>query len=558
MPSPQDILEKYRDAFIRKELESAGLTIEQLESNPDLRDDVAKMLDTPEIQKEFKEYSANMARASVNNPTLEQYRGMSPTERASYVSRKTGKPFSTPNLLDDPKGWFEGGTLESVMSRPASTESRIFGGNPLQVLGAGVGDYATGGGRFLSALLDNDYLGMAETEETEGNLLQKMMRSPSLPLSPMASQSVIGMAPKVLPRIIGGGLTQGGVETAFDATRPEGVTAGEATTNMLGGMLGEGIGVGLGKFAKNIRERMIDMNIPSDHAEEIARYMSKGENRQAVLKELGREEEIAEGLTRHLFNNQKPENAVIKNALENMPPIETKPILQKMIEAIPKSVKGGSSTKDFDKAVQEAKDRVIYMIKNVDKTYENSGGRLMSPEGVKRLRQMLDAKTDFTGKADSDLMKTIVNDMQKAGRSEIRASLLRSAEKSGDPVMYKRAMEDLSSKLEVEGKLKGYLGQIERTAEKRGHSFINNTFGELKSDARKALKEYDKLNGTNFFDRAKNAYRGRVSGLRPDNTFKATSGYSTGRSLEGNKFGGPDVAINIGVPVLDALQTGAE
>jgi hypothetical protein len=39
---------------------------------------------------------------------------------------------------------------------------------------------------------------------------------------------------------------------------------------------------------------------------------------------------------------------------------------------------------------------------------------------------------------------------------------------------------------------------------------------------------------------------------------RQTSGYSTGRSLEGNKFGGPDVAINVGVPALDALQTFGE
>lgn len=592
--TPDEIYAKHRDSYLQKALSEAGLTIADVEADPELRSRINDMMGTPEIIEDFKKYSANQERSSVLNPTLKQYREMTPEGRADYVSRTTGKPFSS--------DLYNKGSLESVMSQPSTTESMLYGGSPMQVVGSNVKDAFSGLGRLFSSGFDNDYKGMAETQQTQGNPIQKILRDPSTTAMPIMGMSMLGSTPSLIPRILGGGAIEGTTQSVFDASRPEGVTGAEIGSNYLLSTLGEAGMSGLGAMAGKGKSMLAEANFRAPDPDAVVDFMKNKGNRASSLDQLGKEGEIGSDLVNFVYKSNKPEIARINNALESMPPIQGDEIFTTFKEAIPddgyakdlirksvsekqtllnqieeelpsidkytskeyfdglteqaKSLRGdiGSMTKTLKNSegvnILEKDQALNKAVKWVNHLEDQLVGKEITPMELKKFRQQLDEMIDYKNDPNAQAVKAVMNDVLTQGRRKVRESLIESARKTGNK-SYEQDMIDLSDKLDIEGDIKGYLGQSEDAGSKRAHSLINRMFGETNSDLRKKLKRYDELNGTNFYDKANSAFMGKISGMKPNGKFRTSSNVQTGF---GAKVLGPNFTISTGAPVLDALR----
>lgn len=592
--TPNEIYAKHRDSYLKRALDEAGLTLEMVEKDPELRESINEMMSRPEVIENFKLYSADQERESVLNPTLKQYREMTPEGRASYVSRRTGKPFSS--------DLHNRGALESVMSQPSTTESMLYGGSPLQVVGSNVKDAFSGLGRIFSSGFDNDYKGMAETQQTQGNPIQKLLRDPSVTAMPIMGTSMLGNTPSLIPRILGGSAIEGTTQNIFDASRPEGVTGSEIGTNYLLSALGEAGMSGLGAMAGKGKSMLAEANFRAPDPDEVVDFMKVKSNRASSKAQLGKEGEIGRDLVDFVYKSNKPEIARINNALEGMPPIQGDEIFTTFKEAIPddgyakdlirKSVSEKQSllnqieaelpnidkytSKEYFEGLTEQAKNLRGDIGSMTKTLKNNDGvnilekdqalkkavdwvnhledqlvgKEITPIELKKFRQQLDEMIDYKNDPNAQAVKAVMNDVLTQGRKKVRESLIESARKTGNR-RYEQDMIDLSDKLDIEGDIKSYLGRTEEAGSKRAHSLINRMFGETNSDLRGKLKRYDELNGTNFYDKANSAFMGKVTGMKPSGKFRTSSNVQTGF---GAKVLGPNFTISTGAPALDALR----
>lgn len=592
--TPNEIYAKHRDSYLQKALDEAGLTLKQVEDDPDLRNQINEMMARPEVIENFKQYSANQERSSVLNPTLKQYREMTPEGRANYVSRTTGKPFSS--------DLYNKGALESVMSQPSTTESMLYGGTPMQVVGSNVKDAFSGLGRLFSSGFDNDYKGMAETQQTQGNPVQKILRDPSTTAMPIMGTSMLGATPSLIPRILGGGAIEGTTQSIFDASRPEGVSGAEIGSNYLLSTLGEAGMSGLGAMAGKGKSMLAEANFRAPDPDAVVDFMKNKGNRASSLDQLGKEGEIGSDLVNFVYKSNKPEIARINSALESTPPIQGDEIFSTFKEAIPddgyakdlirksvsekqtllnqieeelpsidkytskeyfdglteqaKSLRGdiGSMTKTLKNSegvnILEKDQALNKAVKWVNHLEDQLVGKEITPMELKKFRQQLDEMIDYSNDPNAQAVKAVMNDVLIQGRRKVRESLIESARKTGNK-SYEQDMIDLSDKLDIEGDIKGYLGKSEDAGSKRAHSLINRMFGETNSDLRKKLKRYDELNGTNFYEKANSAFMGKISGMKPNGKFRTSSNVQTGF---GAKVFGPNFTISTGAPVLDALR----
>lgn len=282
----------------------------------------------------------------------------------------------------------------------------------------------------------------------------------------------------------------------------------------------------LGRFAQEL----------SGVSEEALRKAGTKAGREALESAAGSQREIGKKILATLDDYDKflPEKQAIDNALDNMGNIDGK----KIIDALKKH-KVGSKLKQSKAANESIQQMIDDVAASVGKD-----GKISPKEAIQLRREIDDVIGDAFGKGDSG---KFVN-AAKSARNEIKNALLESAELSGN-TEYAEAMKTLAKKMDLQDRLKGFVGKSKNTQEERIQGFVDNLFGKNKENRQDVIRDLGELFGEDFLEESKLARL--ASELGPEGKASLIPRQSTGRAFIGTA--GPQIAV--GSPTIASKVT---
>jgi len=353
-----------------------------------------------------------------------------------------------------------------------------------------------------------------------------------------AGQKAVGIGAKTLGKkllgagiegattgLISGGLRGGVGEVGEDMSIKRGLKSGaiEMAVGGLSGVASKAIGTGLKEAASRISSGLTGV---SREALDVAGTKA---GRESLKSASGRQQEIGEDLVDLVDNYYEvlPEREIIDNALENMPNVKTKNVIDALENAKPKTA-GTTAAKKAIVAI----DQQIEILKDF--------GEAVPATEFRALRGQFDEAIGeaFNTDGGTGLIKAL-----KKARGVMAKDLVETAEASGKPE-FAEAMKTLSNKLQKRDDVLRFLGKNGKTRDARVESFISNLFGKNKKYRQKAVKELGDLFGKDFLEQSKltslAAEFGEegVPGFLPrQTTGKALLGLGLGAGAGGAAFG---------------------
>ena len=236
--------------------------------------------------------------------------------------------------------------------------------------------------------------------------------------------------------------------------------------------------------------------------EEAFQFIKKGKSGDIAELEtfVGKADEISQNLKGLVFDKPEkffPENQVIQESLENLPPIPLKQTIKAIKTEIAHLKKLGEKT---NKAAITKLENLLGDIGNgriVGGGTQRIPGTTIKTKGKQVFNQDANA---VLFRDQRDMIDDLIDWTEKPGLKEINKSLIRirtsmanemltQSVKSGDKA-FEKNMKSLAKKLKAIDKLKLRLGSEE--------TFVATLFGKNKSARQRALKEIDDVFGTNF------------------------------------------------------------
>ena len=311
-----------------------------------------------------------------------------------------------------------------------------------------------------------------------------------------------------------------GIGTGGKAVKSSAVTTGKAL---------KGIDKTIGKIAQET----------SGVSEEALRMAGTKAGRETLKNAANKQYEIGKKLVDMVDNAEDymPEREIVNNALDNMPPINLKNVLQEIDNA--KVIEGSPSAIAANKRLDELKN--IYTKVAAEKP--------VNAKNYRELRKQLDYEIQSAFNKDPGEASIFEKQAMKI-RNAMKKELEKAAEASGNPE-YVDAMKNWHDKINKLDKLKSFLGKNATTRGNRAESFVANLFNKNKTQQQKTLKDISDVFGNDFNAEAKLTYL--ANELGPEGKASWLPRWTTGRSLWakglGMATGSPAIASRITLPL---------
>lgn len=274
-------------------------------------------------------------------------------------------------------------------------------------------------------------------------------------------------------------------------------------------------------------------------SEEALRMAGTKAGREALKNSANKQYEIGKKLVDMVDNAEDymPEREIVNNALDNMPPINLKNVLQEIDNA--KVIEGSPSAIAANKRLDELKN--IYTKVAAEKP--------VNAKNYRELRKQLDYEIQSAFNKDPGEASIFEKQAMKI-RTAMKKELEKAAEASGNPE-YVDAMKNWHDKINKLDKLKSFLGKNATTRGNRAESFVANLFNKNKTQQQKILKDISDIFGNDFNAEAKLTYL--ANELGPEGKASWLPRWTTGRSLWakglGMATGSPAIASRITLPL---------
>ena len=274
-------------------------------------------------------------------------------------------------------------------------------------------------------------------------------------------------------------------------------------------------------------------------SEEALRMAGTKAGREALKNSANKQYEIGKKLVDMVDNAEDymPEREIVNNALDNMPPINLKNVLQEIDNA--KVIEGSPSAIAANKRLDELKN--IYTKVAAEKP--------VNAKNYRELRKQLDYEIQSAFNKDPGEASIFEKQAMKI-RNAMKKELEKAAEASGNPE-YVDAMKNWHDKINKLDKLKSFLGKNATTRGNRAESFVANLFNKNKTQQQKILKDISDVFGNDFNAEAKLTYL--ANELGPEGKASWLPRWTTGRSLWakglGMATGSPAIASRITLPL---------
>ncbi len=274
-------------------------------------------------------------------------------------------------------------------------------------------------------------------------------------------------------------------------------------------------------------------------SEEALRMAGTKAGREALKNSANKQYEIGKKLVDMVDNAEDymPEREIVNNALDNMPPINLKNVLQEIDNA--KVIEGSPSAIAANKRLDELKN--IYTKVAAEKP--------VNAKNYRELRKQLDYEIQSAFNKDPGEASIFEKQAMKI-RNAMKKELEKAAEASGNPE-YVDAMKNWHDKINKLDKLKSFLGKNSTTRGNRAESFVANLFNKNKTQQQKTLKDISDVFGNDFNAEAKLTYL--ANELGPEGKASWLPRWTTGRSLWakglGMATGSPAIASRITLPL---------
>jgi len=311
-----------------------------------------------------------------------------------------------------------------------------------------------------------------------------------------------------------------GAKAGVKAAKSSAVTTGKAL---------KGIDKTIGKIAQET----------SGVSEEALRMAGTKAGRKTLKNAANKQYEIGKKLVDMVDNAEDymPEREIVNNALDNMPPINLKNVLQEIDNA--KVIEGSPSAIAANKRLDELKN--IYTKVAAEKP--------VNAKNYRELRKQLDYEIQSAFNKDPGEASIFEKQAMKI-RTAMKKELENAAELSGNPE-YVDAMKNWHDKINKLDKLKSFLGKNSTTRGNRAESFVANLFNKNKTQQQKILKDISDIFGNDFNAEAKLTYL--ANELGPEGKASWLPRWTTGRSLWakglGMTTGSPAIASRITLPL---------
>jgi len=311
-----------------------------------------------------------------------------------------------------------------------------------------------------------------------------------------------------------------GAKAGVKAAKSSAVTTGKAL---------KGIDKTIGKIAQET----------SGVSEEALRMAGTKAGRETLKNAANKQYEIGKKLVDMVDNAEDymPEREIVNNALDNMPPINLKNVLQEIDNA--KVIEGSPSAIAANKRLDELKN--IYTKLAAEKP--------VNAKNYRELRKQLDYEIQSAFNKDPGEASIFEKQAMKI-RTAMKKELENAAELSGNPE-YVDAVKNWHDKINKLDKLKSILGKNSTTRGNRAESFFANLFNKNKTQQQKILKDISDVFGNDFYAEAKLTYL--ANELGPEGKASWLPRWTTGRSLWakglGMTTGSPAIASRITLPL---------
>lgn len=311
-----------------------------------------------------------------------------------------------------------------------------------------------------------------------------------------------------------------GIGTGAKAAKSSAVTTGKTL---------KGIDKTIGKISQET----------SGVSEEALRMAGTKAGRETLKNSANKQYEIGKKLVDMVDNAEDymPEREIVNNALDNMPPINLKNVLQEIDNA--KVIEGAPSAIAANKRLDELKN--IYTKVATEKP--------VNAKNYRELRKQLDYEIQSAFNKDPGEASIFEKQAMKI-RTAMKKELENAAELSGNPE-YVDAMKNWHDKINKLDELKSFLGKNSTTRGNRAESFVANLFNKNKTQQQNTLKDISDVFGNDFNAEAKLTYL--ANELGPEGKVSWLPRWTTGRSLWakglGMATGSPAIASRVTLPI---------
>lgn len=358
---------------------------------------------------------------------------------------------------------------------------------------------------------------------------------------------------------------------------PIGTVAGKAVKGVVKGaakITGDAL-VNLDNVAGRIAEGSTKVS------EEALRMSGTKSGREALKAAANKQFEIGKELVDMIDNADEfiPERAIVENALNDMPDINMKPVLNaiekaKVYEASPTAIAANKRLDGLkDIYLKLSKQNIDVPIMQKGATGTEPGLQVYNPNALATdaAQQVGTAKatvdvplkaTDFREvrrQLDNEIKSAFDKDPGEATEFEKQArrirlvmknELIKAAEKSGNKE-YVDAMKTWSDKIDKVDAIKSFLGKNATTRANRVESFVANLFNKNKTQQQKTLQDISQVFGKDFVEKSRLTYL--ANQLGDEGTASWLPQWTTGRGkvdkVTGLVFGSPKVASRVTLPV---------
>lgn len=337
--------------------------------------------------------------------------------------------------------------------------------------------------------------------------------------------------------------------------------------------------VNLDNFAGRIAEGSTKVS------EEALRMSGTKPGREALKDAANKQFEIGKELVDMIDNADEfiPERAIVENALNDMPDINMKPVLNaiekaKVYEASPTAIAANKRLDGLkDIYLKLSKQNIDVPIMQKGATGTESGLQVYNPNALATdaAQQVGTAKatvdvplkaTDFREvrrQLDNEIKSAFDKDPGEATEFEKQArrirlvmknELVKAAEKSGNKE-YVEAMKTWSDKIDKVDAIKSFLGKNATTRANRVESFVANLFNKNKSQQQKTLQDISQVFGKDFVEKSRLTYL--ANQLGDEGTASWLPQWTTGRgkidNAAGLVFGSPKIASRVTLPITGKI-----
>jgi len=280
-------------------------------------------------------------------------------------------------------------------------------------------------------------------------------------------------------------------------------------------------------------------------SEEALRMAGTKEGSKALIKASGTQRKVGLKLMDAIndFDKFIPENKIIGEALEKMPQIGIKKTVRILEDSIDDLAIGRSKL---------AQGQIENFITDIKGKFPKK----MSAKQFVGLRKRIDKEIGeaFKKQKTNDYISAL-----KDARFQMKEILVRAGNKSGNPE-YAQAMQTLAKKMDLEDKLKGFIGKSVDIQNRKVEGFVDNLFGKNSEAKQELVRDLSEMFGQDFLEKSKLAKLAGEIGPGGKPTFLPRQ--TTGRSLLSVgpqiALGSPSLASKVTLPTLSGLEKGAK